>query len=320
MNHPYLLNVFAIAMVAANALQACAANLKSGDVVIVVQTEGLVYGIDPATGETTLVSEKGFLSNPSHVLVDSIGRVLTAERSGGRGVVRVNPFDGSQSRLVSDAELDLPTALAFDGPHDLVIGNSSFANGQKLFRYNASTGAVTAIATLAGLQNIQDVDIDSEGRMVVLDAGFYNVGGGKIVRFDPSTGLQEVVSSGSRIINPIDLEIDSTGRYVVCNRVSYFASEFLRVDPLTGSQQLLAQVVNEGFFALKDDDTAYYAAGFGGERNLMTVDLVTGEYLAITTVPLGTVGIAVYRTVPEPSVLFIFGTLALAFVSGTWRQ
>lgn len=320
MNQPILLKGLAIAIDATSALQSNAASLKYGDVIIVVQTEGLVYGIDPVTGETALISEKGFLGNPSHVVVDKDGSVLTAERSASRGVVKVNPVDGSQSMLVTDAGLDYPVALAFDGPHDLIIGNSSFATGQKLFRYNAPAGAVTTIATLTGLQNIQDVDVDSGGKIVVLDAGFFNLGGGKIVRFDPSTGQQEVVSSGDRFINPVDLEIDSAGRYVVSNRVGDFSSELVRVDPLTGSQQLLARVADEGFFALKDDNTAYYAAGFGGERNLMKVDLATGQSLAITSVPLGTVGIAVYRPVPEPPFIFMSGTAALAFAFHARRR
>jgi hypothetical protein len=285
-----------------------AAPLQLGDIVVSNQNSGNLYRVAPTSGTATLLTTDNLLFDPNHVIIDAQGRIITVERSiqAGRAVVRFDPTTGVQSRIASTAYT--PTALAFDANNNLIIGNAD----DQLIRMDPVTGAQILLATLTNVQSIQDVEVDNLGRIVVLDFGVFPSGtGSKIVRFDLTTGQQTTISN--TFVNPVDLVIRPTGDYVVSNRISNTTSEIVRVDPITGSQQILASLPSEGFIALKDQNTILYA-DFDGDLSILRVDLLTGQTQTLSNFqfPREITGIAIYVPEPSPLLLAALGTMSLA--------
>lgn len=293
-----------------------AAPLRPGDIVVPFQSSGNLYKIDPSSGSATLISSGGALRSPMHVLIDAQGRILNADRNG--AIVRTDPGAGTQTVLASGSLLTYPTSLAFEPNGDLVVGNSPQLGSPQLIRVDPNTGSQTLLATLTALSSVQDVDVDAQGRIVVLDFG--NAGRGRILRYDPATGQQAVVSSG--LFNPTDLLIHPDGDFIVANRLANATTQILRIDPVTGAQQLALTVPSEGWIALKDQRTILYADFKNNPAvnpSILSADLLTGQTHPVSNfdVLYNAVGIAIYSPVPEPSTitLLIVGVCAIAGVA-----
>lgn len=275
-----------------------AGSLNPGDIVTCAQSSGILYRTDPSSGTTTVISSGGLLSNPFHLMIDSQGRILAAERSYGPGIVRTDAT-GSQTSIASGPLFTFPTALAFDANQNLFVGN-----GIDVISVNMQTGesAVVASLTEIGGYGIQDLEVDRQGRFVALAFGDFNSGThSKIVRFDPATGQQTVVAAEGYLFNPVDLVINPNGDYIVSNRLMYGTStQILDVNPNTGSQTIVSTVPTEGFIALQDPNNIVYV----GSGSLIRVNLLSGETQQYPGFTYGDItGVAVYSPVPEPSTL-----------------
>lgn len=296
-----------------------AAPLQMGDIVIATQAGGSVYQVDPVTGDTTHITTGGLLFAPSHVLVDRQGQIFTAER-GGR-IVKIDPATGAQT-LVADGPLfSKPVALDFAGPNRMVVGNYDFFEGGKLIDVDLSTGSSSLLTSLSNLSNVQDVDVDHLGRVIVLDMGHYNFGGGQIVRFDPSTDQQTTVSTGGLMFNPSDLLIHPSGNYLVANRINNFTTQILQIDPITGNQQVKLTVPYEGWIALEDENTIVYASFFPLQP-VLRANLLTGETEVVshTNVSYNIIGVAVFSPIPEPTAVMLVMSGGLFLALGRSRS
>jgi len=296
--------IFATALLwgsAAQPAQGVALNL--GDIVAVVQNSGNVYVVNPTTGTRSLLSSGGALFNPFHVLVDNHGQIFIPERSGGAhgpGIVHVTPGTGSSSLL---SPISFPLSLAAESSGSLIVGNFS----SQLFRVDLQTGKNTLLTTLSGLYDIQDIDIDTRGRYVVLDAG------GKVARFDPATGQQTIVASGGQFQNPSDLVIRANGDYLVANQ-----NVLLDINPVSGQQQIaFTSAAPIYWLALQDQNTLLYA---DSNRTIWRLNLLNNQSQSITTFPSGVdvTRIAVY--VPEPAAISTFMVCSVALLVRSSRR
>jgi outer membrane protein assembly factor BamB len=292
--------------------------LSPGDIVVGSQTGGQFYMINPTSGATTLISSGGIYSNPSHLLLDNQGQILTAERTADPGIVRIDPITGNQTLIASGSLLNYPVALAFDQSNNLIVGND---NPNQLIRVNMQTGTQTLLSTLTNIWSVQDVDVDQQGQIVVLDFGVFNGGNGKIIRLNPATGQQVTVSSGGNIFNPGDLLIRPSGDYIVSNRLANGTSQILEIDPVTGAQQVVLTVPSEGWIALKDQNNIVYA-DFYDNLSVLSANLLTGQTQTITNFhfPQNLIGVAIYSPVPEPTTFILLGAGAISLLAFTWRR
>lgn len=315
-----------------------AAALNVGDIVFVQQSGGRVSYV-PGTGSPTLtnlsgplmlepldfansslgpvlpspqlISQGGFLFDPNHVLIDPLGRILTAERSTATpAIVRIDPTTGIQTRIASGSLLTRPVALAFDLNQNLVVANAN-GNGSnnRLVHVNMTTGAQSLIAHLTFTP--QDVDVDSNGQIVI--TGF----GSKIARFDPLTGNATIVSADGLLTTLTDLVIQPNGNYLVSNRLNT-TSQILEIDAGTGAQRLIATVPREGWIALENANSLIYA-DFHKTIPITRIDLATGATTPLSDLNFGTgniTGVAVVTAIPEPS--SIAGCVMLGLAVAGW--
>ncbi len=259
--------------------------LNPGDFVFVQQNSGRVSAVKPGNVQPQLLTQGGLLSNPNHVIIDAERRILTAERSSTPGIVRIDPVTGVQELIASGSLLTRPVALAFNGPDSLVVANSNGTLDRKIVGVNLLTGAQTLIANLS-LSSVQDVDVESTGKIIALDFGVFNSGGGRVVRIDPATGISTTVASGGFLVNPSDLVIAPSGNFP-----------------------------GEGWIALESLNSLVYA-NFTLSTPLTRIDLTTGATEAISNINFGgsaaanITGLAMVPVpIPEPG-LIAAGVLA----------
>lgn len=287
-----------------------AAPLTPGDIVVVSQSNGSIFKVNPATGGVATLSIGGLLANPMHTLIDRQGRVLTAERtnSGTPGIVRYDPANGTMQSIASGSQLAYPVALDLDQSQQNLFVLAS--DNKKLVRVELASGVQTPLATLTGVLTPQDVDLASNGDLYVTDFGSFNSPTGKIVRVNPVTGQLTTVASGGNLFNPGDLLIHPSGDLLVTNRHSDGTSQLLRINPLTGNQQIVATLPSEGFIALQDERTVIYA-DFYQNLSILRVDLITAQTSVVSSFhfPDELTGVAIY-SVPEPTAPAAVGLIA----------
>jgi hypothetical protein len=269
--------------------------LTQGEIVIATQSNGNLYRMHPGTGAVALISSGGLLVNPSHVLIDPRGRVLTAERTNfGGAIVRVDPATGAQQHV---SFMPFPIALDFDLGGNLVVANRD----RDVVRVNPITGAQTPVTRFTQVESMQDVDVDPLGRIVGLDAGFFNSGGGKVVRYDPITQLTTTIATGGMLFNPADLVIAPDGAFLVSNRLVGSSTQLLRIDAITGAQQLLMTLPSEGFIAMESPSTLVYADFHNGPTRRLNLADNQSTIISSSRLAGNEVGVAVF--LPEPSIV-----------------
>jgi hypothetical protein len=280
-----------------NANAASIPPLTVGDIVVSQQSSGGIYKINPTSGAVSQITTGGLLFNPMHLVVDYSGQIYAAERGyygNTPGIIKIDPATGQQQML---ATFGYPTAINFDLDRNLVVGS-----GKTLTKVNPSNGTKTTIGTV-NVTNLQDIEVDSSGNVVVLDSGTYPSGGGKIVRFNPQTSTQSVISIGGMLRNPGDLLILPSGNYLVANGNE---GNLIEVNSVTGAQQIFKDIGAEGWITLENNASIVFA-DFDKQVSIERIGLPDGSIQNITRNGFGNgnlTGVSVF-SIPEPSTIII---------------
>jgi streptogramin lyase len=148
--------------------------------------EAAVLRIDLNTGEQSLVSAGGKLSNPFGIATEASGDLLVADPGtglGSGGIIRIDPDTGAQTMVPPDENVFFPFAIAVDSNGDLLVGNL-----YQLVRIDPATGFM--LETYTGFVDPIGVAIDASGVFVA------DVGTATVSRIDLDTSARTVVSSG----------------------------------------------------------------------------------------------------------------------------
>jgi parallel beta-helix repeat protein len=172
--------------------------LEQGDVTFNKKMASLIK-INPITGEQSIISEGGFLSNaigqnPNGFLYDkNRGRFLVVDRA--QKLVSIDCATGSQQVLDSTLQSMDPTAIALESTGDLLI--TDFYG--RLFRFDSGGGFLSVVAEGGLLGDVApfSVQVGQNGQIFVsaLTGGGWDVIGlpSRVIRIDPSTGAQSLV-------------------------------------------------------------------------------------------------------------------------------
>jgi hypothetical protein len=138
------------------------------------------------------------------VALEGDGDILVAD---GGDLVRVDSSSGVQT-LVCPGVVTSPRALAVGATGEIFAIDGSAVKG-----WDPSDCTQTLSATGGELVEPRDLDVEVDGRLLVVDAG----GGGeaKLIRVDPGTGDQTVVSSAGDLLGATGLVVMPSSVMVV---------------------------------------------------------------------------------------------------------
>jgi Ca2+-binding RTX toxin-like protein len=190
---------------------------------------GAVIGVDPSSGQQSLLSSNvtaptpAFV-NPSGIAIEGSGTILVSDPdtpaplAGGKGAVIAVESTGAKRLITSNetSQSDLfanPFGITIETPGTLLIANTSgdpATNGVILV--NRTSGQQYALATDASFAAPRGIAMDLDGRALVADPGAFG-GGGGVIRVEPSSGNRSTVAGDPSAPSP--LFVDPSGLVVV---------------------------------------------------------------------------------------------------------
>jgi len=151
--------------------------LSPKDVIYVMDDKNGLVGVDPATGEQTMISARTNFSTgglgPVHIAVERTGTILVAD--GVEGIKRVDPSCGSVSVLSAGGNLVLPIGLTLSPSGQIYVADlSTFAGQQsRIVRVDPVTGVQSVVSIGDKLLGPVGIAIDNNGRIAVSDAATF---------------------------------------------------------------------------------------------------------------------------------------------------
>lgn len=305
-----LIGLLATCVFSCCSASANAGALEAGDIVLVQQSEGRVYSVDPVSGAFDLITDSDFLGGVSQVAFEPSGDILTATR-GSFGIARVFPETGHVESAAAAPFIVDPFTLAFDLNGDLLVGD--LENG--LVRTDLDSGNQEIITSY---NDIQDIEVASDGTIFLLDFGFFPVGRGRVLTVDRITGTVSTLAEDGFLGNPGDMTIGPNGNLLISNRADT-GSGIVRVDRTTGNQEMLFAIPTSGFLSLEDSE--HLILGNFGNNEVVRAELATGNLEVLSDIGFNgnITGIRVF--VPEPSAVSLLAVgWLLAARSATSRS
>ena len=263
--------------------QTSMANTSPGDILATDNSVKVLFTIDPATGDRTILSSP-FLS-PRGIAVESGGSILVAD-SQVDTIYRVDPTTGGQT-IVSSSTVGSGPSFGF--PVDVAVesdGNIVVADVQAgaIYRVDPTTGNRTIVSsstvgTGPAIVEIRAIVVESNGNILVGEI----FGGIKaLYRVDPTTGDRTIVSSstvgsGPDFGFPAGLALESNGDILV---FGVGPQAVFRVDPATGDRTIVSSsTVGSGldFIFVGSIDIAVS----GSNGNIIVPDPATDTVLSV---------------------------------------
>ncbi len=201
-----------------------------------------VIGIDLAKGTQRMVASGGMMGVPFGIAAERDGHLLIANS---QWLLRIDQQTGAQSVLASGGYLSAPLAVAVSDRGDIFVVDALGL----VVRVDPKTGAQTLLTAGGLLERPQGIAIKGNNLYITdvatLDGNF---GVGRIVHVDASSGVQTAVAQGGSLVGPVGIAIESNGQIIVADpytinpaSVNLFEGGIVRIDPATGSQELLAR-------------------------------------------------------------------------------
>jgi hypothetical protein len=229
---------------------------------------GVLFRVDPATGNRTLLSDFGNSAqgptgvDPVGVAVEASGFILVIDEDAGTNsagaLFRVDPVTGNRTLLSNfgdsaqgDTGIQAENVAVEAAGTLLVIASDGGTNGEgELFRLDPVTGNRTQLSNFGQENqgpkgtNPTDVAVEASGFILVSDPAQGTSGLGALFRVDPATGNRTLFSDfgnpaqGPTESSPEGVAVEASGTILVMDAGG--AGKLFRVDPVSGNRTLLS--------------------------------------------------------------------------------
>ena len=285
-----------------------ALSLQAGDILLTTfsQSSGpAVLRVDPATGQTDVVTSGGLLTAPEGLAIMPDGDLLVANQDNYHDVgslVTIDPSTGAQRVFASGGLLSQPYDVALASNGDVFV-----ADNHSIIRLDSTGSTQQTIYSYA--PGFASVDVFSSTDLIVGHS--YGAGApGSLVDVNISSGKGKTLAVAKPFYGPDDLVVNPKDGSIYATAMAS-SSDITEVNPVTLSQRTVTSGVISTTFgiALAPDGSLVTTDGFGG---LYRADPVTGAANLVASDPAFSTsfGVAVVA-VPETSTLAI---LALGLV------
>jgi len=216
---------------------------------IVVSDTGLcctLIRIDPSSGKQSVITDNsnGTLGLPFGIALARDGDILVANT---QSILRVNPATGDTQIVSSSGYFGCPLSIALAESGDLFVANMAFP--AEILRVDPRNGAQAVLSRGRYLKNPQSIVVEGADIYVTdVATSDGNFGVGRVIHVDSRTGAQKVVSEGGYLVGPVGIAVDASGQIVVGDPYTInpespdlYDGGIIRIDPLTGSQTLIAR-------------------------------------------------------------------------------
>jgi DNA-binding beta-propeller fold protein YncE len=215
------------------------------------------------------------------------GALVEVSRNGPQGNLFQRPYDLALERSGALIVADLGSPCIFE------IGGEPCTADGRVIRVDPLTGNQSLVASGNQLVDPAGVAIGPGGEIWIAD-NLAPDDNGRIVRIDPSTGAQTTVAEGGRLDLPFGIAIEPGGSLVVSNRESPAripracnpVGSVVRVDPVTGDQQLVSQAGDIALplgLAVQSDGSLVVANECPDHGGLIRVDPLGGAQSELTS-------------------------------------
>jgi sugar lactone lactonase YvrE len=212
---------------------------------------GAIFRVNPANGNTTVVSSGGKFTAPAGIDVEESGKIVVADPAAfadhNGGVIRVNPANGNQT-VVSRGDL-------FNNPRHLTVAPSgniyvadehAFGGAGGVIRVNPDTGNQSEVSSGQPFINPLGIARASTGRIIVGDEtapGGPGGGTGGVFSVNPENGNTTKVASGGSLETVSGVDVLPSGDILVANQDGLQGDNggIVRVNAGTGAQSVVSQ-------------------------------------------------------------------------------
>lgn len=239
-----------------------------------------IVGVNPLTGQQTLISNNGYFSEPLDVRegADHMLYVADAFSTGIGAVIQVDPLSGAQKLIASGGFINVPQALEID-QGIVFLANGA---GRSLSAVDPVTGNQLLISQGGYFSDPVGLSI-APGHFIYL-ADLNAFGSGAVFKVDLLTGAQTVVTSGGFLDQVTDIALDPQGNIIVSEAIG----RLVRVDPSTGAQTLISSgglLVFDNGDAVESNGAIIAASYYFGNQPsaVVGVDPIQGNQIALST-------------------------------------
>jgi Ca2+-binding RTX toxin-like protein len=250
-----------------------------GNTGVGIGTYGGVIGVDPATGQESVVSANSlpansgsseFFSSPNGIARAPNGNLVVSDHTaftGAGGVIGVNPATGKETKVsANDLAVNAGSAF-FTFPERITLNprGLAFVADDSAF---GGTGGVIGVDRSSGLESdasSNDLAVNSTqmlfddpygiarspgGRLFVADYNAFANSDGGVIGVDPATGQESRVSANEMgvnaahqlFVNPTDIAVTPSGGLLVADLDAFsdFDGGVIGVDAATGRESVVS--------------------------------------------------------------------------------
>ena len=233
---------------------------------------------------------------PGGAAVDPVGNIYISDSNFNR--IRVVTPDGKIAHFAGDANgvagytgdngqasiarLKRPTRLATDAQGNLYISD---AGNQRIRRVDAKTKVITTVAgigvgnyggdggpaTMAGINAVAGLDVDTQGNLYLADAGNHRIrrvdAATKVMTTVAGTGTagyngEDVVATQAQLNNPTGVRVDASGNLYIADQNNN------RLRLLTAATGKLTTITGQGTFDFSGDNGKAKLAAVAGPTDV----------------------------------------------------